>query len=69
MMGFIMAKPTSASGFAYAAILMFVTGMTLVITQRPPTTFTGSPPLGPAGLLMILWLVLVGRRLSTGAKG
>lgn len=40
-----MDKPPSASGFAYAAILLFVTGMALVITQQPPNTFTGSPPL------------------------
>lgn len=37
-----MAKPVSA--FAYAGIVFFVAGMTLVITQQPPTSFAGSPP-------------------------
>src|SRR5512140_883559 len=39
-----MTKTTAASGFAYAAIVFFVGGMTLVITQQPPATFAGSPP-------------------------
>ena len=36
--------PKSASGYAYAAILLFVTGMALVMTQNPPTSFSGRPP-------------------------
>src|SRR4029079_7634451 len=40
----IMPASNSASRFAYIAILFFVIGMTLVITQQPPMTFAGSPP-------------------------
>jgi hypothetical protein len=34
----------SVSKYAYAAIVLFVIGMALVMTQNPPTSFVGRPP-------------------------
>ena len=39
-----MERADVASRFAFAAILFFVVGMALVITQQPPATYAGSPP-------------------------
>jgi len=39
-----MTSPSLASKCAFAAIVLFVTGMTLAITQAPPATFSGPPP-------------------------
>ena len=50
----------SVAKYAYAAILLFVIGMTLAITQHPPMTFSGRPPT----IIVAITLAFVGFHLS-----
>jgi hypothetical protein len=50
----------SVSGYAYAAIVLFVVGMTIAITQKPPMVFVGPPPT----IIVALTLAFVGFHLS-----
>ena len=52
--------PKSASGYAFAAIVLFVLGMGLAITQQPPMTFVGRPPT----IIVALTLAFVGFHLA-----
>jgi hypothetical protein len=51
--------PKSAAKFAYAAIVLFVIGMVLSITQHPPVAFAGRPPM----IVVIVTLAFVGFHL------
>jgi hypothetical protein len=50
----------SVAKFAYLAVVLFVLGMVLVITQHPPATFPGGPP----PLIIVVTLAFTGFHLS-----
>jgi hypothetical protein len=50
-----------ASKYAYAAIVLFVIGMTLAITQHPPSSFVGPPP----AIVVAVTLAFVGFHLCS----
>jgi hypothetical protein len=51
--------PKSAAKYSYAAIVLFVIGMAIAITQHPPMVFVGRPPT----IVVALTLAFVGFHL------